>query len=334
MNKPSLLFVDDEPSILVALRVVFRTGYDVVTTTDAHQAVELLKQKRFDVIVSDQRMPEMTGVQLLRHACELSPDTTRILLTGYSDADAIVGAINEGEVYRYAQKPWDNATLKALVDEAVVVARRVREPESGVGELAEALAPPEQEVAAPVAGDREVVLVVDPKSALYPRARHEIAADFELVAAARLDEVFKFMDRSPVGIMICAFDVQNEADCRFLQALKQQYPHLLVIAVCDSMDSARLIELINRAKIFRFVKNPVPWALLGRYLGSAVSHLRELKQNPALLYRQAADPLPGVAALVAPAAGAPAAPAAVPLAGGARSLSGYFAKMFGFSKRR
>src|SRR5262245_48652696 len=96
--KPSLLFVDDEPSILTALRVVFRTGYEVTITTDGFEAVELLKTKHFDVIVSDQRMPKMTGVELLRHARDLAPNTIRVLLTGYSDTDAILGAINDVEV--------------------------------------------------------------------------------------------------------------------------------------------------------------------------------------------------------------------------------------------
>src|SRR5258706_15175104 len=83
VRKPSLLFVDDEPSILTALRVVFRTGYDVTVTTDGFEAVELLKTKTFDVIVSDQRMPKMTGIELLRHAHDLAPNTVRVLLTGY-----------------------------------------------------------------------------------------------------------------------------------------------------------------------------------------------------------------------------------------------------------
>ncbi|MCW7536943.1 response regulator [Aquabacterium sp. A7-Y] len=342
-NKPVLLFVDDEPAILVALRVVFRSNYEVVTTTDPEQAVELLKTRRFDVIVSDQRMPGMAGVALLREACELSPETTRLLLTGYSDTGAMVDAINDGEVYRYVQKPWDNGALKALVDEAVEVARRLRGPCEGsaAGEFDE-LSPTAARAAgpdqAPAAGTgKEVVLVVDPHSSLYSQARRSIAMDVEFVPARNLNEVLDVMGRSPVGVMVCAFDVQNEADCRVLQSLKQQYPHLLVIAVCDSMDSSRLIDLINRAKVFRFVKNPVPWALLTRYIASAVAHVRELRRNPALLYRQAPQPAPAGALRTSvgtpfPAGATTASPRGA--FGGGRSLGSYLAKVFGLSKRR
>src|SRR5205814_895067 len=93
IEKPTLLFVDDEPSILTALRVVFRSAYNVTVTTDGFEAIELLKSKKFDVIVSDQRMPSITGVEVLCNARDISPNTVRILLTGYSDTDAILGAI-------------------------------------------------------------------------------------------------------------------------------------------------------------------------------------------------------------------------------------------------
>jgi DNA-binding NtrC family response regulator len=100
---PRLLFVDDERAILTALRVVFRSGYDVSVTTDGRQAVQWLKEGHFDVIVSDQRMPIMTGVEVLKQAQQYSPKTIRVLLTGYSDTEAIIDAINEVEVHRFLQ---------------------------------------------------------------------------------------------------------------------------------------------------------------------------------------------------------------------------------------
>src|SRR5204863_69623 len=98
------------------------SGYNVTVTTDAYEAVEMLKTKKFHVIVSDQRMPAMTGVQLLSQARDLAPNTVRVLLTGYSDTDAIIGAINDVEVHRFLQKPWDNTKLKQTIDEAIELA--------------------------------------------------------------------------------------------------------------------------------------------------------------------------------------------------------------------
>ena len=85
------------------------------------EALERLKARRFQVLVSDQRMPQMTGVELLREVKEISPNSVRMLLTGYSDLAAIVGSINEGEVYRFVKKPWDNAEMQKTVADAVAI---------------------------------------------------------------------------------------------------------------------------------------------------------------------------------------------------------------------
>jgi serine/threonine-protein kinase len=318
-RKPSLLFVDDEPSILTALRVVFRTGYDVTVTTDGFEAVELLKTKRFDVIVSDQRMPKMTGVELLRHALDLSPNTIRVLLTGYSDTDAILGAINDVEVHRFLQKPWDNARLKQVVNEAIELARNVSETttvnetdlsvpatDDKPKKLADVVPLPVQHRANPAienaspsldteptppsaVNEKDTVLIVDSKAALFAQTQAEMSGKVDVVHAANVIEVFNVLERMPVSTMVCSFDVQSEADRTFIQMLKKEHPYIFVVAVCDSTDSTRLIELINQAKIFRFVKKPVSMSILSRYIMSAVAQAVEIRKNPALIRRQHAD---------------------------------------------
>jgi DNA-binding NtrC family response regulator len=129
---PNLLFVDDEPAILNALRIVFRRGYQVQSTTDGEEALQWLATREIDVIVCDQRMPRLTGVEVLSRARIISPPTARILLTGYADSDAVMGAINEGEAMRFLQKPWDNALLKLRIDEAVRSARQRRAAQSEI----------------------------------------------------------------------------------------------------------------------------------------------------------------------------------------------------------
>ncbi len=116
-----ILFVDDEERILKAMRALFRLHYDVVTTTSAAEALAMLGQERFTLIVCDQRMPEMQGIDVLRRAREIAPTTVRILLTGFSDLAAIVGSVNEGEVYRYVSKPWENEELEETLADAVMV---------------------------------------------------------------------------------------------------------------------------------------------------------------------------------------------------------------------
>ena len=114
-----LLFVDDEKRVLTSMRALFRRDYDVLLANSGAEALELLGTARVDVIVSDQRMPEMTGVELLSEFKRRSPDTTRILLTGYADLQAIEDSINECEVFRYLMKPCAAEELRAAVREAL-----------------------------------------------------------------------------------------------------------------------------------------------------------------------------------------------------------------------
>ena len=117
--KSAILCVDDEIDNVEVLERTFRTSYDVMTATSGLEALKILEQKEVAVIISDQRMPQMTGVEFLQKSIVLCPDTIRILLTGYSDINSIIDAINTGQVYRYITKPWDIHDLKSTVARAV-----------------------------------------------------------------------------------------------------------------------------------------------------------------------------------------------------------------------
>jgi diguanylate cyclase (GGDEF)-like protein/PAS domain S-box-containing protein len=121
LQKPqrTLLLVDDEPNILTALKRLFRRdGHLILSANSGAQALELLTQHRVDVIITDQRMPGMTGVEMLRAVKELYPDTIRIVLSGYTELQSVTDAINEGAVYRFLTKPWDDAQLREQVFKA------------------------------------------------------------------------------------------------------------------------------------------------------------------------------------------------------------------------
>jgi len=113
-HKHTLLFVDDEVSITKALQRLFRReGYHILTASSGQEGLASLKnaEKPVSLIISDQRMPQMTGAQFLEKAKEIFPDAIRFLLTGYSDMDAIVDAVNKGEIHRYLTKPWNDDDL-------------------------------------------------------------------------------------------------------------------------------------------------------------------------------------------------------------------------------
>ncbi len=115
----TLLLVDDEENILAALRRLLRAeGWLVLSSTSAEQALEQMARHEVDVILSDQRMPGMTGVELLRRARQLYPETVRLVLSGYTELQSITDAINEGAIYKFLAKPWDDEQLRAHLREA------------------------------------------------------------------------------------------------------------------------------------------------------------------------------------------------------------------------
>lgn len=118
-SERTLLLVDDEEGVLSALRrVLRRDGYRILTAASGEEALQVLVGNAVDVIVSDQRMPGMTGVDLLRQAKRIHPETVRIVLSGYTELKSITDAINEGAIYKFMTKPWDDEQLRLTVREA------------------------------------------------------------------------------------------------------------------------------------------------------------------------------------------------------------------------
>ena len=119
LTKPSILYIDDVQDNLLSFKSVFRREYQIDTVSSAQEALTLIDQNLYELIISDQRMPGMTGVEFFGTIVNTHPDPMRIILTGYSDFDAIVEAINKGKIYYYVSKPWDPNTFKIIIDKAV-----------------------------------------------------------------------------------------------------------------------------------------------------------------------------------------------------------------------
>ena len=120
MGTHTLLLIDDDEAILAALALLFRRdGYRVLSTLTAEDGLVQLERERLAVVIVDQRLPGMTGVEFLQRVRERWPDTVRIMLTAYSDLATTTAAINAGHVYRYLVKPWDNDELRAVVRDSV-----------------------------------------------------------------------------------------------------------------------------------------------------------------------------------------------------------------------
>ena len=117
-NKITVLYVDDEENNLFSFKATFRIKYNVYTAISGDEALKILNEKQVHIIITEQRMPEMTGVEFLEIVLEKFPDPMRILLTGYADMGAVVDAVNKGKIFHYLAKPWNEEELDLTINRA------------------------------------------------------------------------------------------------------------------------------------------------------------------------------------------------------------------------
>ena len=118
-KKYNILYVDDEPDNLLAFRSVFRRFFNIFTANGAVEAIDLIKKEEIHLILSDQRMPNMTGVELLEKIMDEYPQIKRFIVTGYSEMKPIINAVNTGKVSQYIMKPWNVDELKETLQQAL-----------------------------------------------------------------------------------------------------------------------------------------------------------------------------------------------------------------------
>ncbi|MFZ5755664.1 MAG: response regulator [Pseudomonadota bacterium] len=264
---PAVLFVDDEERILRTLQVLFRPHCRVLTTTDAREALQLLQAEDIAVLVSDQRMPVMSGSELLARARELAPDTVRILLTGYADVDSAIHALNDGEIHRYLTKPWTVEGIVRTVRDALAVAEAVRAPV--IPDLQEPLRPA-------LAG----ILVIDDDPATLAAIRSMAAPGQPVMHATGLTRAVETLGSCPIGVIVTDIVVGGDDMTHLLRTLKQQYPEVLSIVVTGTRDTPRLIRLINQAQVFRYFPKPLRSGIVARGLASAMTRYNEARRLP------------------------------------------------------
>ncbi|MBZ0250305.1 MAG: response regulator, partial [Burkholderiales bacterium] len=271
-KKARVLFVDDEERILNALRTLFRSQYHVFTAENGALALEFVKRFGIHVVVSDQRMPNMTGVELLRQVKDLSPNSVRMLLTGYSDLAAIVGSINEGEVFRFVKKPWDNEDMQKTIADAVAIAMEL------------AAAPPAP--AEPLAKLDASILVIDTSDALAEGLKSVLGGVAPIRLVASPEDALKALETEEVALIVADLSVGQDGLITLFKLLKAGHPEILSILVTEASDSELVIELINQAQIFRFLNKPIQVRQMRGHVEAALAKYRAFKQRPDLVRGQ------------------------------------------------
>ena len=271
VDRPRVLFVDDEERILSGLKLLFNQLYEVHLATGGERALALLGRHHFHVVVSDQRMPNMLGTELLSKARQVSPNTIRILLTGYSDLAAIVGSVNEGEVYRFASKPWNTQDIRTILAEATAIGQALESaPAANLSD-----AKPE-----------EAVLFLDSDREVYLAARDLFGRTYRVLHASDLTSALQALQHEKIGVLVADIEDTQRSHQTFFKLLKQEHPEIVTIAMTTASDSELVIDLINQARIFRFLNKPLRLPTLLGHVDAAMAMFARQKAQPILLRQQ------------------------------------------------
>ena len=136
-SKLTLLVVDDEPDVCDSVHDLLRRDFRVLKAQSAEQGYKLMQEQEVHIIMTDQRMPQMTGVEFLTNIRLGHPQAIRLLFTGYADLESVIAAINQGHIYQFLKKPWQPEELLAAVRDAAVEYERIISEEKRIGELKE-----------------------------------------------------------------------------------------------------------------------------------------------------------------------------------------------------
>ena len=117
-KKITILYVDDEENNLTSFKATFRLRYNVITALSGEEALKMLESRHVELIITDQRMPNMTGIEFLEQVLDKFPEPMRLLLTGYADMTAVIDSVNKGKIFHYLTKPWNEEELDKTIERA------------------------------------------------------------------------------------------------------------------------------------------------------------------------------------------------------------------------
>ncbi|NTW48877.1 MAG: response regulator [Chlorobiales bacterium] len=277
MNEPihTILFVDDEPSILSSLSFSFKRTCKVLTAQSGMEALDIFRAQKtpIHVIVSDQRMPGMLGVELLREVKHISPSTMRILLTGYSDLQSVINSVNTGEVFRYVNKPWNSDKLRETIKQACLFSDKMQRLRENViaNKTATQLHPTTRETH---------ILFIEPDMINRNALNALFHLDYTVHLAGTAGEAFDILQKYPIAVITIEANLGEVDGADFLAAVKNMYPNIATILLTDTQDSILAIRLINEGSVFRYLVKPFRRDTLKSTMSEAISLHRTAREKP------------------------------------------------------
>ncbi|HCT74696.1 MULTISPECIES: response regulator [Psychrobacter] len=276
MQKPKIAFIDDEPRILRSLKMHFRQSHDVFITTDTTELMEYVSQNEVQVVISDQRMPDKQGTEVLSDIKAASPNTIRILLTGYADLNAVMDSVNEGEIYRYITKPWQNDELKKIVNKATEIAQQTQEIMENDAT--------QHRVDSGTVSNRNI-LVLDDDESIYQQIKSHFKSAYNVSWASNLEQAATLLQKKRFGVTITDSTLNKENITPIVYALKNIQPDLMVLMLTEFKDAHMVIDLINKGQVYRCLPRPTNFSIMSISLDRAFDHHERLVQQPILAAR-------------------------------------------------
>ena len=291
-KKHCVLFVDDEPRVTLALKAIFRRDYKVLTANSGVDALQILRKNKVDVVVSDQRMPNMLGNELLAKISRHYPQTMRILLTGFMDKQAIVDSINDGEIFRFINKPWDNQEMRDLVAEAAKASQipalhSVTDQDNSGNKSSHS---PNAETS-----NQEVTFKLSDMALLMMEkkqdVRHQIrkfCSDKEIMIYGTQNvnqAIAAATSREAIGVAIIELTEDTRTSVQTINLLKQARPELITIALTEEYDAETAVDLINQGQIFKYLAKPLETSAFQKAIQNAFKRHVYLKQNKKAIQR-------------------------------------------------
>ena len=301
-QKNRVLFVDDEPRITSALRATFRRDFNVVVANSGDEALRILEKHQIDVIVSDQRMPGMLGHELLARVSRMYPQTMRILLTGFTDMKAIVESINDGEIFRFVNKPWQNEEMRKILHEAALASKELipiseseiaqNLEESSFLEFNDSVNVIDDDLVKvtkdqpvkklkPLSSSKKAMLMLDQKKSTRLQVRRYCNTNKIMIYGTKNPDqaVAAAVAREQIGVAVLEFSHDNQAAIDTINVIKRVRPETVTVALTDELDAETAVDLINQGQVFKYLAKPFNGMELEDAIQNAFIRHEFLKNN-------------------------------------------------------
>jgi len=249
-EKLKILFVDDEKPILTSLEAMFKKQYTVFTATNGSDALDIIHEHSIQIIVSDQRMPaDMSGIELLAEVKEISPNTICILFSTYADIEAAIELVNNNEIFRLVEKPWNKEQIKNTIEAAAKMSLK-QTPVTDFQHLA--------------------LLVVSNEIEIYTIIHHFFGHKLNVYYVSQLEEALSILEHHNIAILVTDTLLQGEKIGSLIQTVKENDPLSVSIVLSTPADAHLTASLINEYKIFSYLPKPVDKQLLEFHINAAL----------------------------------------------------------------